>query len=174
MAITLVHQRSSHTVTKLFEAHAEDVWRVLRRFGLEPVDADDGLQQVFLVASLRCGDIESGRERAFLCAVASRVASRLRQRRQGELSELMGLDEPEADSSADAEFDRRRLCATLDRLLARLEPSLREVVLLTFCAGLSRPEVARVLAVPEGTVASRLRRANHLLGASLRRAGVAA
>ena len=174
MALALVTSDSSRLVATLFEAHADDVWRVLRRFGLAPADADDGLQQVFLVAARRCGDIEPGRERAFLCAVASRVASRLRQRRRTELSELMDLEEPEGDSRPDVELERRRLCATLDRLLARLEPSLREVVVLTFCAGLARPEVARVLGVPEGTVASRLRRAHHLLGVSLHRAGLAA
>lgn len=156
------------TMTSLFECFADDVWRVLRRFGLSTPDADDGLQQVFVIASRRLVDIEQGRERAFLCAVATKVAGRLRQRRQQELSELVEPEEPEAPGAPDEAVERRRLCARLDSLLTTLEPELREVIVLSYCAGLPRREVALALGLPEGTVASRLRRAHALLAASLK------
>lgn len=156
------------TMTSLFECFADDVWRVLRRFGLSTPDADDGLQQVFVIASRRLADIEPGRERAFLCAVATKVAGRMRQRRQHELSELVDPDEPEAPGTPDEAVERRRLCARLDVLLAGLEPSLKEVVVLSYCAGLPRREVAEALGLPEGTVASRLRRAHAVLAGALR------
>lgn len=152
----------------LFEAHADDVWRVLRRCGLGPADADDGLQQVFLVATRRLADLQVGRERAFLCAVATRVASRLRQRRREELSELGELPEQAAGDRPDDALERRRLCARLDALLGTLEPALRELVVLTSVAGLPRREVAELVGLPEGTVASRLRRAYARLAAGLR------
>ncbi len=156
------------TMSVLFECFADDVWRVLRRFGLATADADDGLQQVFVIASRRHEDIEPGRERAFLCAVATKVAGRLRQRRQHELAELVEAAAPEATGAPDEVVERRRLCAQLDTLLAALEPELREVIVLSYCAGLPRREVARALGLPEGTVASRLRRAHALLAASLK------
>lgn len=152
----------------LFDEYADDVWRVLRRCGLGPPDADDGLQQVFLVAARRLADIELGRERAFLCAVATRVASRLRQRRQEELAELIDVPELPGLDLPDEALERRRLCARLDALLDTLDPATRELVVLTSCAGLSRREVALLIGLPEGTVASRLRRAYAALARALR------
>jgi RNA polymerase sigma-70 factor (ECF subfamily) len=157
--MSATHDAGVPGLAALFDAYADDVWRVLRRCGLLPADADDGLQQVFLVATRRLGDIEAGRERAFLCAVATRVAARLRQRRSEELAELVDVPEAPGRDRPDDALERRRLCAQLDALLATLEPGLRELVVLTSVAGLPRREVARVLGLPEGTVASRLRRA---------------
>ena len=42
------------------------------------------------------------------------------------------------------------------RALAALRPKHRAVVVLHFYAGMTRDEIAEVLGVPEGTVASRL------------------
>jgi RNA polymerase sigma-70 factor (ECF subfamily) len=55
------------------------VWRCLRRLGLRAGEADDGAQQVFLVAAWRIEDIEPGRERAFLFSIAMHVAAKARR-----------------------------------------------------------------------------------------------
>jgi len=55
------------------------VWRSLLRLGVPRPDADDALQQVFLVASRKVDVIEEGRARAFLFATALRVASHARR-----------------------------------------------------------------------------------------------
>ena len=55
----------------------------------------------------------------------------------------------------------------LDRLLQRLPPDQREVLLLVGVEALSYQEVAQVLGVPIGTVMSRLSRARERLGAAL-------
>jgi RNA polymerase sigma factor (sigma-70 family) len=56
-------------------------------------------------------------------------------------------------------LDRRRQIELLDRALARLDPDLLEVFVLFEIEGLTTPEVAALIEIPLGTVASRLRRA---------------
>jgi RNA polymerase sigma-70 factor (ECF subfamily) len=152
-----------------FECWSDDVWRVLRRCGLSTADADDALQQVFLVAARRASSILPGRERAFLMSVAMKVAARLRHQRVFDLAQLTEPLEPEDASqpAPEAALERSRLCSKLDALLDGLDEAEREVVVMTYCAGLSRREVADSLGVPEGTVASRLRRAHAKLGKAL-------
>jgi len=55
----------------------------------------------------------------------------------------------------------------LDRSLAALTPDHRAVVVLRHLAGLSTDEVAEVLAIPRGTVASRLHHATRALRAAI-------
>jgi RNA polymerase sigma-70 factor, ECF subfamily len=56
--------------------------------------------------------------------------------------------------------------------MAQLSADMREVIVLRFASGLSYEEIADVLGCASGTVASRLHRALHRLGATLRAAGL--
>jgi RNA polymerase sigma-70 factor, ECF subfamily len=69
---------------------------------------------------------------------------------------------PATHQSEPAEFDREVKTA-----LARLSPKLRMVILLRYFEDLSYDEIAEVLGVTSGTVASRLNRAHRALGRSL-------
>lgn len=151
----------------LFRQHADAAWRVLRRCGLDATTADDGLQQVFMVAGERLGDISPGSERAFLFGVAVRVASRLRHKqRRDALSPA--LPEPDARApGADEAYEALARRALLDRLLGELAEPLRVVLVLAEVEGLSKREIALALSIPEGTAASRLRRAKVALRARL-------
>jgi RNA polymerase sigma-70 factor (ECF subfamily) len=53
-------------------------------------------------------------------------------------------------------FDRVEASTLTQRALAALKPKHRAVVVLHFYAGMTRDEIAEILGVPEGTVASRL------------------
>ena len=53
-------------LTTLVQANYDFLWRTARRLGLPASAADDAVQQVFLVAARRLGDMEEGAERAFL------------------------------------------------------------------------------------------------------------
>ncbi len=151
----------------MFEAHYDVVWRVLRRVGLSDSAADDGAQQVFLIASRRLADIEPGKEKAFLCATAVKVAGPLRARPH----EALGEEVPEqVDDQTPAELvQRKQQRDLLDRLLAQLDDDIRTVLVLTELEGLSKREVAEALGIPEGTAASRLRRAREELEKLMRR-----
>src|SRR5258706_514128 len=68
-------------IRALFELHYDFVWRSLRRLGVPTDAADDGAQEVFVVAARRIGDIILGAERSFLFGTAMRVASQARRAR---------------------------------------------------------------------------------------------
>src|SRR5690349_17768097 len=69
-------------LSALVGEHSAFVWRSLLRLGVPRADAEDAVQQVFLVASRRLDDIEPGRERAFLFSTALRIAARARRTQQ--------------------------------------------------------------------------------------------
>ena len=152
----------------MFEAHYDLVWRVLRRVGLPDATAEDGAQQVFIIASRRMADIEVGKERAFLCATAVKVAGPLRSRPKRDVP-VEDAPEPVDEHTPADLVHRKQQRALLDQFLGMLDDDLRTVLVLTELEGLSKREVAEALGIPEGTAASRLRRAREELAKLLAR-----
>jgi RNA polymerase sigma-70 factor (ECF subfamily) len=151
--------------------HYGFAWRVLRRAGLSPEDADDAAQRVFMIATQRLDDITSGSERAFLYRTAAHVASKA-HRSHRRRPEAPGLDEASAASdmpSLEELLDQRRARQLLDRILSELSPELSAIFVLFDVEGLKKSEVAEALGIPPGTVASRLRRAREEIEARVTR-----
>jgi RNA polymerase sigma-70 factor (ECF subfamily) len=151
--------------------HFDFVWRLLRRLGVEEADVDDAAQQVFLVAARRLATIAEGRERSFLYGTALRLAATLRrnQRRRRKWVETRPADAPSPEGTPHDELERRQALAFLDEVLGGLSDDLRIVFVLSELEELTMPEVAGLVGVPTGTVASRLRRAKKEFSARLRR-----
>jgi RNA polymerase sigma-70 factor (ECF subfamily) len=137
------------------------VWRLLRRMGLESSEADDATQQVFIVAARRLGDIAPERERSFLFSTAVHVGQKAHRKR----TRLRETDDDALDELRDSVpgidelLDQRRARELLDRALADLPEDLRVTFVLYEIEELTMAEIASVLELPQGTVASRLRRA---------------
>jgi len=142
--------------------HVATLWRIVARMGVPSHQVDDVLQETFITAARRSADIERGRERAFLIATATRLCANYRQRAhvRREVSDGEALD-GYASSEPDAEglLIRKRLREQLDRALAGLSNDQRAVFVLYELEGFSMQEIADLLALPLGTVASRLGRA---------------
>ena len=155
-------ERDHARVAELLRAHFRDVWRMVRRFGVPEHCADDAAQEVFIIASRRLADITPGSERAFLLSSAVRVAANLRRslgtRRECSENEQSG-EGIDPRPSAEALLDQKRLRELLDGVLDGLSDDLRVSFVLYELEGLSSPEIATLLGIPLGTVASRLRRA---------------
>ena len=149
-------------VRELIDAHYAFIWRLLARLGVRPSDVDDATQQVFMVLMTRERlTIQAGRERAFLFGTAVRVAREHRRRdRKSEAHtelDLETLEHPGVD--LESLTDQQRARALLDRLVQRIPEELRMVFILFEVEGLPAIEIAALLDMPPGTVASRLRRA---------------
>lgn len=156
---------------EVVEQHLDLVWRVLRRAGLAAPDAEDASQDVFWVLAQRIDSVPPRAQRSFLISTALRVAAD-RKRSRWYRSVRPGLDPEEYAGqglSADEQLDLRRGAALLDRALATLDEEDRAVYVLAELEQLSRSEVAEVLAIPQGTVATRLKRARDACLAALRR-----
>ncbi|MBN2573905.1 MAG: RNA polymerase sigma factor [Deltaproteobacteria bacterium] len=151
---------------RMFNDHHAIVWRALRRRGLAPDAAADATQETFLLAAGRLPDIRPESERAFLIQTALRMAHTLsRKVVRWELDEDM---DKRLSGLRDAD-ERRADIQLCDLALARVNPELAEVFVLYELEGLSSPEIAALLEIPLGSVASRLRRAREQFRAAAAR-----
>jgi len=149
------------SLASLVEDHADFVWRSLRRLGVPEAATDDATQQVFIVTQSKLDAIVPGREKAFLFGVALNVAAHVRR----SLARRREVDEGHAEAVVDpsplpdAALDDRRARALLDDVLDAMDDDLRTVFVMFELEQMTMSEIAGVLGVPQGTVASRLRRA---------------
>jgi RNA polymerase sigma-70 factor, ECF subfamily len=149
----------------MIDAHFAAVWRTLLHLGIPEASADDGAQQVFLVALRRLDEIVEGGERPYLLGIALRVASQTRRamRRRREVPmeatrlELLGAEASQRPLDESLALDQKRALAKLASCLGGLSEKLREAFVLFELEELSAPEVAQSLGVSVGTVASRVR-----------------
>ncbi len=159
-AETSVEQDASR-LREMVREHYDLVWRLVRRFGVHEAEAEDAVQHVFMVASRRLADIEAGREKSFLSSSAVRVASQARRaarRRPVELHpEVYETGDP--SPGPDELADQRRAREMLDEILGRMPEDLRTVFVLFEIEEMITREIAELVNIPIGTVASRLRRA---------------
>jgi RNA polymerase sigma-70 factor (ECF subfamily) len=161
----------------LMTAHFDFVWRSLRRLGLSSADADDGAQEVFLVASRKLSAIAPESEKRFLFATALRVASTRRRglkRRREEAHPWPGEGEPESSREGSEPGPERltelaRARRDLNLILDGMKLEQRAVFVLYELEEMTVPEIASVLDLPIGTVSSRLRVAREEFDLSLRR-----
>jgi RNA polymerase sigma-70 factor (ECF subfamily) len=148
-------------IRTLVENYFDFIWRLLRRQGLAPPDADDAAQQVFMIATEKVDSIAPGSERGFLYGTAVRVAANTR-RATGRRREVAveGLDSRATDASQpDERAELGRAWALLDELFAQLPDELARVLALAEIEQVEVPEIAALEQIPVGTAASRLRRA---------------
>jgi RNA polymerase sigma-70 factor (ECF subfamily) len=141
---------------RMFQAHHALVWRTLRRRGLDADAAADATQQTFLVAAERLPDINHDSERAFLVGTALRVAFAW-----GRKTVRLQLDEDMDRRIAAGRdiVDAQTAIQLCDLALSKVDPQLAEIFVLFELEDLTSPEIAALLEIPLGTVASRLRRA---------------
>jgi len=134
-------------------AAALRVRRVLYLNGLRGEEIDDAMQEIELRAIER-----PPRDRraaaSWACVVATNLAMDVHRRAERDerfvaAEETAVLDAPEPTGLRDA----------IRSGLAELTPELRATVVLRFYADFTVPEIATAMAVPEGTVKSRLHRA---------------
>lgn len=154
--------------------HSGFLWRTLVRVGVPRADAEDALQEVFMVLARKLDVVPAESEQGFLLKVALGVAS-TRRRSLRRRPELLDPLDSERDGAPlpDQLLSRARLRQQLERLLNELSEDQRAVFVLIQLEGLSAPEAARLLDLPLGTVASRLGRGRRALLDAAERLGFA-
>jgi RNA polymerase sigma-70 factor, ECF subfamily len=140
------------------------VARSLRNLGVSGGELDDCVQKVFLAASRHLANIELGKERAFLFGCAQNIAAHFRRSlaRKREVSDEALIEHESVAPLPDQLMEKKRERELLDRILESMDESLRSVFVLHAFEEMTMSEIAELLGVPAGTVASRLRRARTL------------
>jgi RNA polymerase sigma-70 factor, ECF subfamily len=167
-----LHTVDSQRMRAVVDAHFDFIWRVLRRLGVPQAGVDDATQRVFVVAAAKIGPVPPQGERSFLFAVALRVASEERRARKRRPEDAVGehcADIVDPSPSPEELVDRTRARAIVDSVLEDLPFDLRIVFVLFEMEEMSTREIARLLELPAGTVASRLRRSRELFQAAVQR-----
>jgi RNA polymerase sigma-70 factor (ECF subfamily) len=161
-------ERADARVRAVVDAHYDALWRFVRRMGVAAGQVEDAVQQVLVVFARRSASIGPGAERSFLFATACRVASEARRkaRRAPDAADPESLRrhrDPAPDAEARVgDMELRRL---LDALLDEMPGELRAVFVLAELEETTMAEISRLLSIPPGTVASRLRRAREYVDA---------
>jgi RNA polymerase sigma-70 factor (ECF subfamily) len=141
-------------------AHVDFVWRSLARLGVRAPDLDDAVQEVFVVATRRW---ESARDnpRRFLFRTAMNVAAHARRTRarHRETGEEPSEEQIDPNLLADEQLDLARARELLNCALDRIPIERRTVFVLYELEELTMAEIAELLELRPGTVASRLRQA---------------
>lgn len=159
-AATCNVERDIPALRDVFSQHLDFVWRLARIFGLAPDDADDVAQDVFLVVHRRLHTFKAGLSmRAWLFGITRNVAlqhHRTHTRRERHQS---AVPPPLPGRGPDAAFQVQQAATLMQQFLDQLDVDKRIVFVLADIEGLTSPEIAEALAVPLGTVFSRLRAA---------------
>jgi RNA polymerase sigma-70 factor (ECF subfamily) len=158
-------------MSRLVSNHFDFIWRSMRRLGVAESGAEDAAQQVFLIASKKIGPVHEDRERRFLFAIALRVASaeRRQRRRHPDGPSDEDVDIESGEPGPEELIDRKKARMVLDSILGELPLESRVVLVLHEMEDHTMAEIAKLLQLSPGTVASRLRRARELFDAALTR-----
>lgn len=153
-------------LARMFADYHVTVWRSLRRRGLTADEAADATQETFLITAGRLQDLPPESERAFLVGTARRVAHTLgrktvRWQLDDDMDERIASVRDVGDERADIQ-----LC---DLALSKMNPEMAEAFVLYEIEGLLLSEIAALLEIPIGSVASRLRRAREQFRATVMR-----
>jgi len=155
----------------LFREFGGFAWRVLRRLGVREDDADDVLQEVFLIVHRKLPGFE-GRSsvRTWLYGICIRIASDYRQRTRARTEASSDLAmEAAIDAGQEDHVAVVQARAVLDSILDRLDDTRRAVFVLYEIEGLPMSEVAAALDCPLQTAYSRLHSARREVEAAVER-----
>jgi RNA polymerase sigma-70 factor (ECF subfamily) len=150
----------------LFETHKDRVYSIALRYSGDRAAAMDIAQESFLKV---LGSIHEFRREAVFESWLYRIVVNTcldHQRRGRRLMPFLGelMDAVRApDETVLHGLLRREIEDDVQRMVARLSPEQRMVVVLRYTDGLSYDEIGQVLGCSPGTVASRLNRAHKVL-----------
>jgi RNA polymerase sigma-70 factor (ECF subfamily) len=159
------------TVERIYETHADFVFRTLRALGVPPGDAGDAVQDVFLAVHRTLSGFEERCSMKTWLFTICRSIARDRRRRAHQRYEVVDGDlvNEEPDEGADmlTRIEHRQRVAELDAILATMVEDQRLVFVLFEIESMTGNEISEALGIPLGTVYSRLRLARTAFRASV-------
>jgi RNA polymerase sigma-70 factor (ECF subfamily) len=159
LLIERIAARDAGAIASLYDRHSRVLYSLICRILRDRREAEEILQDVFLVAWTRIDtyDRELGSPMAWLVRIArNRAIDRLRanQVRARAREAASAANATESPETAALVSERRRL---LRRALDTLPPEQRQLIATAYFEGLSQSELAQHFELPLGTVKTRIR-----------------
>ena len=182
--IRYARQGDLEAFNSLVLTHQDSVYRQAHWMLGDPQAADDICQETFLRAYRKLSSFRDGSLRAWLLTIANRLClDELRRRKRRPVLPLEPAGEdgveyippewpidpaPSPEEQAEGAIQRQ----IIHQALARLSPEWRLIITLVDLQGYDYAQTAEILAIPLGTVKSRLARARSQLRHILLTSGV--
>ena len=157
---------SEEALSRLYDRYSRLVYGLIRAILKDSRDAEEVLQEVFLQVWRQAArfDPRKGSVYRWLVTLArSRAIDRTRSRnftRRRELETALAHPEDQRDSAQTSQLDAVLMierAGTVRGLLARIPSEQQRVMHLAYFLGHTQSEIARQLAIPLGTVKTRMR-----------------
>lgn len=159
--VVAIAQRGDRAAFRLlFQRYAGRIKAFLMRSGAAPDQAEEVAQDVMVTLWRKAAQFDPARASAatWIFTIArNRRIDRIRRERRATLDPDDPLHKPDPQESAETQLAGATRDAAVRAAMADLNPEQREVIELAFFTGLSHGEIAEKLAMPLGTVKSRLR-----------------
>lgn len=169
-ALARVASGDDEAFAQLVESHQDRLLRLCDRLLGDVEEARDAVQEVFLKAYRKAGDLRpQGQVYTWLYRIAvNHCLNKLRRRKlvlflrfedPAESDDAPRYDPPDSAPDPVASLEARRRWQATRRAISKLPAGQRAVLVLARFEGLSYREIAEVLGITEGAVESRLFRA---------------
>ena len=158
----------------LVESYQGPVYRLALRMGLSPADAEEAAQNAFLAAWRGLPSFRGeAKFSTWLYRLASNAAVDMlrREKKYENQWDIEDLQRPDAAPSPQEQLERQDTRQAVRAAMAALPAEFRQVLVLRYLQEMSYQEIAQALALPEGTVKSRINRAKGQLKALLAESG---
>jgi len=157
----------------LYRRHVRRVTNAVTRMIGRTADADDAVQEAFLIAFTRLPDLrDPAAFKGWLSQIAvNEVRAKLRRRKW---LKRLALDREEDDvtleslASREATPDVKAELARLDAVIARMDPELRMAWMLRYVEGWELTEVATALGCSLATAKRRIKKAREIVDAHVK------
>jgi RNA polymerase sigma-70 factor (ECF subfamily) len=151
---------------EVFMPHLDAAYNLARWLLRNDQDAEDCVQEAYLRAYKAYARFRGGDGKAWLMTIVRNTCySAIRKLRSHETPEPFDeeIHAPSSDDMKSDEFRKQANAETLKAGLDKLSPEFREIIVLHDLQGHAYKDIAGILAIPIGTVMSRLARARDKL-----------
>ena len=152
--------------------HLDAAFNLARWLARDQQDASDIVQEAFMRAFDAFDGLRGDNAKPWLLGIVRNTCFTWLAHNRPPINEQVSYEEerhglPAPDADPEALAQRADDCRCVDAAIDRLPLEFREVILLRELEDMSYKEIATVLAIPMGTVMSRLARGRRLLAADL-------